>query len=113
MDTQKTLNKINNKKLDPVFEAKLIAIRRQTASEDLIKEMNKKFPLTDLPHVESEQGIMEFIPMNIFKNYLQTQETMLRTGIYIAIDWDKMEYFAMDLRLGKEYRYVEKKSKKK
>ena len=112
MDTQKTLNKINNKKLDPVFEAKLLAIRRQTAIEDLIKELNKKFPLTDLPHVESEQGIMEFIPMNIFKNYLQTQETMLRTGIYIAIDWEKMQYFAMDLRLGKEYRYEEKKSKK-
>lgn len=109
MDTQKTLEKIKNLKPAPEIQQKIFAAKRQTTSEDLLKELNTKFPINNLPTAEG----IEFIPMPIFKNYLQTQETMLRTGIYIAIDWDKMEYFAMDLKLGKEYHYEQKTIKKK
>ena len=92
----KTIEELNKITVSPEIQAKLLSARRQSTSEDLIREVTKKYPLPDKD--------TETIPTSKFRDFTLTQAVMLRTGIYLTIDWDKMEYYCFDIKLGKEYR---------
>ena len=92
----KSLEELNKITVSPEIQAKVLAAKRQSTSEDLIREVTKKFPI---PTKDDEN-----IPVGMFRHFTVTQAVMLPTGIYLAIDWDKKEYYCLDLKLGKEYR---------
>lgn len=100
MDTQKTLEKINNSKIDPSIERKILEVKRTSASIDLIREFTKKYPIPSLT---------DAVPASYMRQVFATQAIMLSAGIYVSIDWNKKEYFCIDLQLGKEIRDEEKK----
>lgn len=100
MDIQKTLKKINDKKIDPVIERKILEAKRRSTSVDLIREFTKKYPIPSLT---------DTVPASYMRQIFATQAIMMSAGIYVSIDWDKNEYFCIDLQLGKEIRDEEKK----
>ncbi len=100
MDTQKTLEKINNSKVAPEIEKKILEAKRRSSSIDLIREFTKKYPIPSLS---------DMIPVAYMRQLFATQAIMLSAGIYVSIDWNKKEYFCIDLQLGKEIRDDEKK----
>lgn len=101
MDTQKTLDKINNRKVNPEIEKKIIEAKRYSTSQELLQEMEKKYPIP--------ADINANIPAMFFRQFLTTQALMMASGIFLSIDWQTNEYFAMDLQLGKEIRNEKKK----
>lgn len=101
------------KEKDPSIEAKILAARRKSTSLDLIKELNEKFSLKNLPAIEDEGKTLEFLPINIAQNFVKTQKTLLATLLMLSIDFEKKEYFIMDLKTGERYPEEEKQKGKK
>ncbi len=101
MDTQKTLEKINSSKVDPSIERKILEAKRRSTSLDLIREFTKKYPIP---------ALTDTVPVAYMRQLFATQAIMMSAGIYVSIDWNKNEYFCIDLQLGKEIRDEEKKN---
>jgi hypothetical protein len=99
MNTQKTLEKIKNSKIDPYIQKKILEAKRYTTSQDFINDVTTKYPIPD-----SESISLEFM-----KQFTITQALMMVSGIFLTIDWNKKEYYVMDLQLGKEIRNEKKK----
>lgn len=93
------------------LDARIVAARRKNTSLEIIKEMNKKFSLKNLPAIEDKGKVIEFLPIDIANNFIKTQKTLLVNLLILSIDFDKREYFIMDLRTGD--RYPEEKDSKK
>lgn len=101
MDTQKTLNKINNRKINPEIERKIVEAKRYSTSQELLQEMERKYPIP--------ADINANISAAFFRQFSTTQSLMMMSGIFLSIDWQNNEYYVMDLQLGKEIRNEKKK----
>ena len=98
---------------DPSMEAMILSAKRKSTSLSLIKELNEKFSLKNLPAIEEDGKKIEFLPIDIAQNFIKTQKTLLATLLVLSIDFDKKEYFIMDLRNGERYPEEKENGKKK
>jgi len=86
------------------FNKTMLDAQRQSTAMNLIIELSKKFSLKNLPEIEEDGKKIQFIPKDIVKEIIMLQETLLRTGLYLTIDWETNSYKAIDFKLGKEYK---------
>jgi len=83
--------------------------RRKSTSEEMLQHLTEKFPIDKCAILDGHP----MIPVEFVKNFTFTQMTMLMSAlIFYTIDWEKKEYYAIDLKYGEEY-HNEIKGKKK
>ena len=95
MNTRKTLEKISKNKPSVEAQNKLYAANRQTTALNILNELNMKYPIKS----EYDSYSVAFM-----KSFLSTQAILISKAMYLGIDFDKCEYFLLDLQLGEEYR---------
>lgn len=95
MDTQNTLDKISKNKPSAAIQDKLYAANRKGTALNILNELDTKYP------IKSEYDSYSTAFM---KSFLSTQAVLISKAMYLGIDFDKCEYFLLDLQLGEEYR---------
>lgn len=85
--THKEELKMKNKE---TLDDKMVKAKRRSSCIDLLVQLKKKFPIPELKKID---GLF-------MDQFLRTQATMIRTGIFVSIDFEKKVYFAVDLQLG-------------
>lgn len=72
------------------FNEKMLKSARRSSCIDLLVQLKKKFPVPELKKVDG----------SFMEQFLRTQATMIRTGIFVSIDFEKKNYFCVDLQIG-------------
>lgn len=95
MDTQNTLDKISKNKPSAAIQDKLYAANRKGTALNILNELDTKYA------IKSEY---DSYSVTFMKSFLSTQAILISKAMYLGIDFDKNEYFLLDLQLGEEYR---------
>lgn len=72
------------------LNTEMLKAKRRSSCVDLLLQLKKKFPIPNLDKIDGK----------FMEQFLRTQATMIRTGIYVTIDFEKTNYFCVDLQIG-------------